>query len=296
MNKIGVIIGRFQVDEIHSGHTALLDYVAKNHENMLILLGVKPTPASKENPLDFRTRKSMLATFYPNAEIMPVVDMANDEAWSQQVDNLIYSIYGIKSATLYGGRDSFIPHYSGRHTTEQLNFGGNTNGTEIRERIAAKPLNDSNFRAGVIYAMANLNPQTFMCVDIAMVDFEKKQVLLGKKTHENGWRFPGGHVDKIDKNFELAARREMYEETKMTIEGKLKFIGDFDIDDWRVKDSNNRYHTALFLAPFSWGVPKGSDDLSEVAWWPLTENINIVPEHKVLLENLKKYLAENKHV
>lgn len=157
MKKAGVIIGRFQVHEIHSGHMALLDCVKKIHpEKMLVLLGTS-LETNQNNPLDFRTRKIMLQSLFPDIEVLPVIDFPGDDhVWSAHVDSLINVVFPNQNAILYGGRDSFIPYYHGKHETKEISFDIDETGTHIRERLAAKPLNSSDFRAGVIYGILNL--------------------------------------------------------------------------------------------------------------------------------------------
>src|SRR5690242_16393756 len=106
----GVIIGRFQVDEIHAGHLNLLRTVLEKHTNVLVLLGCRKTRANRDNPLNFQMREQMLREICPSAIIMPVFDCQTDELWSRQVDDLIRTAFP-GPAILYGGRNSFIPHY-----------------------------------------------------------------------------------------------------------------------------------------------------------------------------------------
>ena len=50
-SDVGVVIGRFQVDELHAGHVELLNTVQAKHPNMLVLLGSKPSPPDADYPL-----------------------------------------------------------------------------------------------------------------------------------------------------------------------------------------------------------------------------------------------------
>ena len=49
---VGVVIGRFQVHELHKGHLLLLNEAAK-HGKMLVCIGVSPTLVTRDNPLDY---------------------------------------------------------------------------------------------------------------------------------------------------------------------------------------------------------------------------------------------------
>lgn len=291
--SIGVLVGRFQTDEIHEGHVKLLNYVQQKHPNMIILLGIIDSPANRLYPLNYQVRELMIRQYCPSATILPVFDRADDEVWSKQVDDLIGTVFQGQETILYGGRDSFIPHYKGRFKTQEIYFGDDDSGTANRKQIAQKPRSTADFRAGIIYAMENLMPRIYLTVDIALVK-DSKQVLLGRKPHENKFRFPGGFVDFKDESFENAARRELYEETRVTCEAGLTYIGNYSINDWRVKGTDDvKNMTVFYLAPYAFGEPKGSDDLETVQWFDIATCKNeIMEDHKHLLVALQKFMEK----
>lgn len=287
---VGVIIGRFQVDEIHSGHLQLIKWVHDRHERMLILLGCKHAPADQANPLSFPVRELMLRPYAPNAVILPVFDHPSDTAWSAQVDSLVSGVFPNAGAVLYGGRESFIPHYTGRFATRQLDFGNDVDsGTSLRRGIGVTVRNTPDFRAGVIHALHNLTHRIYLAVDIAVVKHD--EVLLGRKSGEPAWRFPGGHVDLKDASLEAAARRELSEETGLSVEGALTYVGSFSIDDWRSRGAKDCKHlTALFVAPYSFGTPRAADDLADLQWTSLDrlarQSDLVMPVHQPLVSAL----------
>ncbi len=311
-NTIGVIIGRFQVNEIHEGHVALLQYVRNNHNKVIIFIGVKPTPANSENPLDFETRKMMLEIVCPGAIIIPIMDNRSDEVWSRKIDDLMESVYPFTHAILYGGRDSFIPHYAGRHQTKEVFFTQSSTGTSIRESISKNPINSPDFRAGVIYGISNLPTRIYNTIDIAIlrpkidemyadqnkstVFLNKKlqyEVLLGQKSSEEFPRFPGGFVDMADDSHEDTVRRELHEETGLIAEHKLHYIGSFTIDDWRSRGSKDVKHMTIFYATiYAYGQPKAGDDISKVIWHNVSDKTPIMAEHKPLMIALIEKLNE----
>jgi len=71
---IGVLVGRFQVPELHGAHKELIDKVAGWHKKFLIVLGCSPTLVGRHNPLDFQARKLMINAHYPELPIMPLMD------------------------------------------------------------------------------------------------------------------------------------------------------------------------------------------------------------------------------
>jgi len=294
---IGVIVGRFQVDEIHAGHLNLLQTVQAKHTNVLILLGCRKTRANRDNPLNYQMREQMLREICPNAIIMPVFDCQTDELWSRQVDDLIRTAFP-GPATLYGGRNSFIPHYKGRHPTRQLDFGEDEtdpSGSSRRKLVGSQVRNSVDFRAGAIYALMNMPPQVVPCVDVAVYRYPslaKTQILLGRKLAETGWRLPGGMVDVTDPDYATTARRELFEETGMTCESSPVVIGSYAIDDWRLRGRPDvKYMSTLFAVPYHHGIPQAGDDLDDVDWFDLDKAADaVLIDHRPLITAVQEYL------
>lgn len=301
MNQLGVVIGRFQVHEIHAAHLQLLETVQADNHNMLILLGCPKAPPTKANPLGYLTRQIMLQELFPAATILPVFDMPDDQAWSKQVDELVHNIYPGISAVLYGGRDSFIPHYSGRYKTRTLDWGDGDqkSGSTVRQALADRALNTPEWRAGVIWTLAHTLPRTYNTVDIAYCKdiMTGPSVLLGKRPGALRWRFPGGFVDPAETP-QQAARRELREETTFVAEHDPRLIDQLFIDDWRSRGQDDVAHmTHFYLVEHCFGAlparGKDLDDLGEVAWFRLhiIDRRVVEPEHLPLIERLQKHLA-----
>ena len=265
----------------------------KNHKNILILLGCRLSPSNRDNPLNYEMRYQMLKKVCPNALIMPVFDRETDATWSKQVDSLVMTAFPGQDVILYGGRNSFIPYYSGRYKTEALNFGGNdVTATEIRKEISSQVVDSSDFRSGVIYALNNLPPQVIPCVDIAVYKRDPTiQLLLIKKNEESGWRFPGGHIDLGDPDMKSAATRELLEETGIS-NTWLRAIGSVQIDDWRLRDRTDvKYMTTLFVGDLSTKQsPSAGDDADQADWIDLDKAGNyLMKEHIPLLTMFKTF-------
>lgn len=292
--QIGVLIGRFHVDELHVGHRELIDHVVANHKKVIIFLGVNKKVGTKKNPLDYATRRIMIQQEYPNVVILPLADQRENEVWSKNLDAEISVPYGEKKALIYGSRDSFIPAYSGRYKTIELAPSFDYSGTEVRERCSNTIISTKEGREGIINAVYARRPSIYPTVDICAYN-DEGQLLLAKKPNEKQWRFVGGFVDGTDASYEDAARREFYEETggNARLDKNIHFIASQKVDDWRYRGEEDSIMTTLFLARVAFGKAEASDDIAEVKWFDASVFSNfdgirtqIVPEHRDLMTKL----------
>jgi bifunctional NMN adenylyltransferase/nudix hydrolase len=312
MINYGVIVGRFQVNSLHAGHLELFRQVSEKHDRVIVFIGVPRTIPTKRNPLDFETRKKMIQADYPDFTILPLRDEKTDKFWSEKLDDAIASVTTLARVSLYGGRDSFVPHYFGIHKVEQLEIPSPTSGTEIRERVSARIMQSPDFRAGVIYAAGNRFPTAIPTVDIAILHNDgigRIRVLLGKKSGEQYYRFIGGFVEPRQ-TLEDNARREAYEETKLDV-SSLEYVGSFPVDDWRyAQDKDAKIITTFFVG---WSMTKtgtAGDDIKEIRWFDvvpyrsandtLAEKYEPLPPvieaaHMPLLDAFKAYIDRRYH-
>lgn len=267
--QLGAIVGRFQVPELTDGHKKLLDYVHEHHGQVLVAVGcITAKERTKRDPLDYHVREAMIKQYAPNAIVIPVTDCpGNDELWSQNLDSILRTICPMGEITLYGGRDSFIPHYKGNNKTFKIELEFSPSGTDIREFVGNRIRLSGDFRAGVIYSMANMYQRVYPTVDIAIIS--DGHVLMGRKPNEDKWRLPGGFVDIRDQSLEAAACREAFEETgiKILLED-LKYVGSVRTTDGRYNPEKDdaAITTTLFVAEKWKGNPLAGDDLKEVRW------------------------------
>jgi bifunctional NMN adenylyltransferase/nudix hydrolase len=295
---VGVVIGRFQVPALHAGHKSVLD-AAKQHSNMLILIGVSKFDGYAPNPLEYKPREDMIYTDYEEASVMPIADCRSDLAWSQEVDRLIDLAYPDTEVTFYYGRDSFKDHYLGKHTKVVEVDNGNLelSGTAIRAKVAEslpKEAYHEAFKKGAIYVTERQWPVLIQCVDIALYCKENDSVLVGLKNDDPLYRFPGGIVDVADPCLEFAATRELAEETKVLATG-FKYLGSYKVNDWRAQHGRIEFMTSLFVTEcLNLVEPEAGDDLKAVAWLPVSElnGDRFIHEHGMLVERLLMHLQK----
>lgn len=288
---IGVIVGRFQVPELHAGHIKLFELVGSEVKNLLVLVGVAPALGTKENPLDFTSRARMIQSTFPTAIVLPLLDRPTNAEWSKNLDLLIRTTFPMGSVALYGGRDSFVKDYKGHHKIVRVEEFNDSNGTDIRKDAGKTILNSADFRAGIIYSTQNQYPKVWPTVDIAVTRNNHKEVLLGAKSDNGFLVFPGGFVDPSDATLEEAAIRELHEEAGSDLDvggvGSLEYVGSFQVADWRYKNEE-RILTTLFTVPLSFGSPKVGEELQSVGFHPLTKKTRqfVSPSHQPLFDAL----------
>jgi bifunctional NMN adenylyltransferase/nudix hydrolase len=290
--EIGVLIGRFQVHELHAAHRDLFERVLANHKKVIVFLGCAQVIGSRKNPLDFPTRKSMVESTYSGriSAILPIYDNRSDANWSREVDRRIREVFPMGDVTLYGSRDSFIPHYQGAFKTCELDTKVFLSGTEVRKNVSEEILQTPEFRAGVIYANYNRYPIIDSTVDLAIFNNDETELLLARKPTDpvGKHRFVGGFVDMKDENDFAACRREGREETSAEIE-PYEYVCSHTVLDWRYRTLDDRkIMTRLFKCKHVSGRIQPADDISELQWFKIQElNADLmVPEHQPLMERL----------
>ena len=288
---IGIIIGRFQLHDLHQAHCDVIESVMSNHKKVILFLGVTEVIGSISNPLDFTSRKMMIQEKYPGLVILSLPDRRYDEEWSKNLDGRIREVFPIGNVLLYGSRDSFIPHYKGHFDTAELEQEIYVSGTEIRKQLSEEIKSSKEWRAGAIHANYNRHPVSYQTVDVAVFNEDNSKILLAKKPGEYKYRFIGGDKVNIkDQSFEHSAKRQFTEEAggEISIES---YIGSFRLDDWRYRSERDKIMTTLFKAKFIFGHLEPSDDVSEIRWFSIddiSKNLekNIMEEHQSMMSVL----------
>jgi 8-oxo-dGTP diphosphatase len=88
------------------------------------------------------------------------------------------------------------------------------------------------------------NGKTRPYIGVAVIVAREGCVLLGKRKNSHGagtWQFPGGHLE-YGESIEACARRELFEETGLTI--KRMCLGPFTND---IFESEKKHYVTLFV-------------------------------------------------
>lgn len=151
-------------------------------------------------------------------------------------------------------------------------------------------------------------PTAFSTVDIAVVDLEKKEILLGRKYGKETYCFPGGFTDPSSESDVQDAIRELKEETNIEMsESDLNYICSMNINDDRYRGTKNGIRTHLYVTYVNKDeiVPVAGDDLCAVRWFSfkeLEEGIEydyydtLSFNHRPLWEALKNNMPKKKRV
>ena len=292
---VGIIVGRFQVAELHEAHRELIDSVRAMHSRTVIVLGLSPVSGTRNNPLGFQPRRQMIQEHYPDIDVVYIRDMKSDAKWSRELDVIVRDVIGPNSsAMLYGSRDSFIRCYNGKFPTTELIATKVVSGSDIRAELSRKAKPSYDWRAGAIWQAFNQYRKVYPTVDMAIRRDGK--FLFVKKPDEAKWRFPGGFA--ADSNsYEQDATREAKEETGLHCENPV-YIGSFRINDWRYAGEVDCIKTLFFMLDSL--VPnetaKADDDVDKCEWFFLHDlkTDDIEPEHRLLFSALIDHLNRKK--
>ena len=306
MNEIAVTVGRFQVDELHEGHRKLIEKCLR-FDSCIIFIGCSEAINTWDNPLPFELRKAMIEEAYPsrNMTICPLYDRSCDVEWVGILQKLVQFIKKPGDTPVFiGGHNSYLKlcnkmnEFDYSETSIELPRYDACSGTYIRCRIGDEPKSDVNFRRGIIWASQNRYPTVYSTVDVAYVNIEKKQVLMGSKSpHGGSVQFIGGFLDSQDLSLKDAAEREFEEETGYKIESQLTHIASVSVDDHRYQNSFDSIMTHLFVAFCPDEIPyfKATDDIELLQWVDLTEEsmeLHVKENHKPLFKIVMEHVLE----
>ncbi len=138
-------------------------------------------------------------------------------------------------------------------------------------------------------------PRPAVTVDIIVVTRgPTPKVLLIRRKHEpfaGCWAIPGGFVE-MDETLEAAARRELKEETGLTVDGleQLYTFGDPERDP-RGRTIAVAYLTRVHEKRVR---PKAGDDAGEVDWFSLQRPPALAFDHREILGHVRRRLKEKR--
>ena len=304
MKKLSVIIGRFQTASLHNGHLAFINSAKSKGDELLIIIGSARAKFTRRNPLDFPVRKLLLEKEFPTAIIKTNFDQKSNKVWSNNVDKIIddtlQELGEPMEVNLFGGRQSFLPFYEGKYPKTELTdcIVENVSATFEREKIGLNPRNSEDFRAGIIYNCQNSYEKTHPTIDCAVFNEDYTQIILGRKHAETLFRFIGGFVDISDSSYEMACRREVFEEASVEV-SDLQYVTSMKVNDWRyIAEPSESIMTTLFAGKYIMGAVKGNDDIAEAHWFSF-DNLkedDIVFEHGRLLQILKDWVKKKREI
>jgi bifunctional NMN adenylyltransferase/nudix hydrolase len=214
----------------------------------------------------------MLAESYPNLNYISLRDYESDTYWSAALDQIIMNKCGV-DATLYGGRDSFIPYYSGHYPTVRLMSFDSISATEMR-RACRLTTKSSAIEAAIVHHERRY-PIVYTTADIIV---RRDEFVLGiKKEGMDGYVFPGGFFDTTkDRTTEDTALRELQEEVgMMEVRKPFLYRGQQRIDDWRLRGTKDIILTNVYYTSYIYGSVLAGDDAESADWiLPIKENFN----------------------
>jgi bifunctional NMN adenylyltransferase/nudix hydrolase len=271
MLKVGVVVARFQAPFLHEGHRAVLNTAMQEMDETIVLLGCSDLDArTPENPLLYVQREAMVRSAYRDhsLRIMPLQNSKSNDDWSKLLDILVFSTFPGCEAHIYIGRDSVVPkcYTTGKCKIRLVDEIAERSGSEIRASIAAE--SNGQFLAGQVFALNYQFPRAFPCVDVAVT--RGTEVLLIQRADTSAWCFPGGFVDPTDATLEMAAQRELFEETGLSCEGTLEYVSSRQIVDWRYRGRDQIIST-LFQVPHSFGSPVRKEETLDFKWLDLRD-------------------------
>lgn len=311
--KIGVIVGRFQTDQLTQGHLELVREAQKTGcRKVLFLIGSVGKPPSHNNPLSFDQRMRMIIASlgprpagadsefswqqFPGMDFgcLPIYDRGSNREWVANLDRGIEAFFAEDEIILFAGRDS------GVNKVYKLN-GGKFPVVEVKEHpdSATKRREDigrNGWRLDlptIIWTTQQQYPKVYPTVDCVLRD-KAGFIVLIRKRGEPLWRFPGGFVDPADASFDAACRREVAEECKVEITDP-RYVASIKVDDWRYRNEKDKIITTLFAADVMFGRLEAGDDAGELLSFASDSvETNLVEEHKPLWEAYKDWLTRRR--
>ena len=127
------------------------------------------------------------------------------------------------------------------------------------------------------------------CVVFGFDGHDVKVLLIERKNEpcRGMWAFPGGFMN-IDEAAEDAARRELQEETGMTL-SHIWQLGAYSAVD---RDPRERVISIVFYSLTRLTEVCGGDDAAAARWWPVSEIPSLAFDHDLILRHAVERLCQ----
>ena len=308
MLKIGVIVGRWQVDELHEGHLHLINEAKKQVDILLVGVCNSYLPTTANNPLTVSQRLRMFDNIVAVNAKFVLQDHPSDRVWSMNLDErvqdtlLFLGVYGIKTEniTIFHGRDTTATHYHGLMQLQEVDAVPDISATKVRADIGkwqfGEDYGTTAYRRGVIWANQNRFPTVYSTVDGAVVRIidNKLHLLMIKKNKADGYLLPGGFAE-IGSTHEEDVLREIKEETTIIADDPV-YLGSFVQDDWRYRYEVDEIRTNLFVCYYVSGEPLGQDDADWAGWVNMYDDVEINHCHEALVRRVTKWYLDQDNI
>lgn len=134
------------------------------------------------------------------------------------------------------------------------------------------------------------HPRAGITGDVVLLlrDGDRTKILLVQRKfdpYKGLWATPGGFIE-MDETLEEAARRELLEETGLTVD-HLVFVGMYDAVD---RDPRGRTLTAAFVGfatPDQAAQAKAADDAAAVQWFDLDHLPDLAFDHAQVIADAR---------
>lgn len=283
--KVGIIVGRFQIDALHYGHQKLLNTAYQDCDKVIVFV-VKSIVRSESNPLpQILVQHSVKSNQGSSVEVHELRDLKDDEDWEYALYDRVYKLTdSCDDIYFYGGRDSYLDYLTDpSNNIVRIDTEGDISATELRNKIGYRF--SQEFKMGYIKAVQDEFKAHYAVVDAIITD--GKHILLGRK--ESGWGLIGGFADECDPSLEHAAIREVYEETNLRV-SRPRYLMSAQCNDWRYKKARQPFTSVYVFHVDDFVGAKAGDDILDVKAVSFNEVEYYINQDNFHLEIINTYL------